>query len=192
LRENILMAETPIAITPPYIVGSEWYLDMLFSFLSCTLSLEGSSISVSIWEISQEETFWESTLLDSLSRQPFSPSSTIGSGYNWDMLFDLMLSRFWTMEIINKHFKPKLCFFHSKSASFRSVQLNPSFWKFHRWMEFIFGYIILIIITYNMTVLIVWNIISLWFMVDCNGCQNRFCVNWNNFKIKRKLSIRET
>jgi len=29
--------------------------------------------------------FWENTLLDSLNRQPFSPPSTVGSGYNLDM-----------------------------------------------------------------------------------------------------------
>jgi len=47
-REDILMAETPIAITPPSTVGSKWYLNMLFSSMSCTFSPDGSSISVSI------------------------------------------------------------------------------------------------------------------------------------------------
>jgi len=47
-REDILMAEHPIAITPPSTVGSERYLDMLFSSMSCTLLPEGFSISVPV------------------------------------------------------------------------------------------------------------------------------------------------
>jgi len=45
-REDILMPETPTAITLPSIVGSEQYLDMFFSSMSCTFSLEESSISI--------------------------------------------------------------------------------------------------------------------------------------------------
>jgi len=47
-REDILMAEHPRAITPPSTVGSERYLDMLFSSMSCTFSPEGFSISVPV------------------------------------------------------------------------------------------------------------------------------------------------
>ena len=118
-REDILMAETPTAITLPSIVGSKQYLDMFFSSMSCTFSLEGSSISVSVWEILREENFWKNTLLNSLSRQLFSPPSTVGSGCNLDMLFVLMLSRFGTVEIRNNHSEQKLCFLHSRSTSFR-------------------------------------------------------------------------
>jgi len=131
-RKDILMAETPTVITPPSTVGFKWYLDVLFSSMSCIFSLERSSISVLVWEISQEEKFWENILLDSLSRQQFFPPSTIGSGYNVDMLFILMLSRFGTVEIRTKHFEHKLCFLHSRFASFRSVWLNLNFWTFHR------------------------------------------------------------
>ena len=45
-REDILMPETPTAITLPSIVGSEQHLDMFFSSMSCTFSLEESSISI--------------------------------------------------------------------------------------------------------------------------------------------------
>jgi hypothetical protein len=62
------MAENPTAITPPSTVGLEQYLDILFSSMSCTVLLEGSSISVPVWEILQEEKFWENKLLDSLRR----------------------------------------------------------------------------------------------------------------------------
>ena len=87
------MAENPTAITSPSTVGSEWYLDMLFSSMSCTFSPEGSFISIPVWEISREKNFCENTLLNSLSSQPFCSSSTSGLGYSLDMLFVLMLSR---------------------------------------------------------------------------------------------------
>jgi len=136
-------------------VGSEQYLNMLFSSMSCTLSPEGLSISVPVWEISQEETFCENTLLDILSRQPFSPPFTVGSGYNLDIVFILILSRFRMVEIKTNHSEQKLYFLHNKSTSFSSVQLNLCFWKFYRWMELIFGYVILLIMNYNLTVWIV-------------------------------------
>jgi hypothetical protein len=166
------MAEIPTAITPPSTIGLERYLDMLFSSISCTLSSEGSSISIPVWEISQEVKFLKNTLLDSLNHQPFSPPSTIGSDYNLDMLFVWMLYRFWMVEIITIYSKKKLCFLHSKSTSFRSVWLNLCVWKFHHWMELIFGYVILIVMNYNLTVWIDCNIIHLVFMVDWNCCQN--------------------
>jgi hypothetical protein len=118
----------------------------LFSSLLCTFSPEGSSISVPIWVISQEDNFRENTLLDSLHRWLFSPLNTVGSSYNLNMLFFLMLSRYWTVEIRNKHLVYKLCFSHSRSTSLRSVRLNPCFWKFHHLMKLIFGYY-----TYNDT-----------------------------------------
>jgi hypothetical protein len=123
------MTIIPTAITPPSTVGLEPYLDMLFSSILCALSLEGSSISVPVWEKLQEENLWENTFLDSLSCQPFSQPSTIGLGYNLDMLFCKMLSRFWMVKIRTNHSKQKLCFLHSKSISFRSVRLNLCFWK---------------------------------------------------------------
>jgi hypothetical protein len=118
----------------------------LFSSLLCTFSPEGSSISVPVWVISQEDNFRENTLLDSLHRWLFSPLNTVGSSYNLNMLFFLMLSRYWTVEIRNKHLVYKLCFSHSRSTSLRSVRLNPCFWKFHHLMKLIFGYY-----TYNDT-----------------------------------------
>jgi len=54
-REDILMAEHPTAITPPSTVGSKWYLDMLFSSMSCTFSPGGLFISIPVWEISREK-----------------------------------------------------------------------------------------------------------------------------------------
>jgi hypothetical protein len=47
-REDILIAKHPTVITPPFTVGSEQYLDMLFSSMSCTFSLEGFSISIPV------------------------------------------------------------------------------------------------------------------------------------------------
>jgi len=185
-REDIWMTETPTTITPFFTVGSKWYLDMSFSSMSCTFSLKGSSISVFVWQISWEEHFWEKyTSGQSLLL-------TIGSGYNLGILVIQSLSKFWTVEIKNKNFEQKLCFLHSRSAIFRSVRLNPSFWKFHRWMKLIFGYVILIRMNYNCTIWIVLNTICLLFMIVWNCYQNWFYVNRNSPKIKRKLSIRET
>jgi len=141
-----LMAKNTIDITPPSTIGSEQYSDTLFSSLLCTFSPEGSSISVPVWVISQEDNFRENTLLDSLRRWLFSPLNTVGSSYNLNILFFLMLSRYWTVEIRNKHLVYKLCFLHSRSTSLRSVRLNPCFWKFHHLMKLIFGYY-----TYNDT-----------------------------------------
>ena len=125
----------------------------------------GSSISVPVWEISWEEDFWENTLLDSLRHWLFSPLAIVWLGYNLDMLFFLMLSIFWTVEIRNKHSVYSLFFSHSRSASLKSIRLNPCFWKFHHLMKLIFGYVILIIMHYNLIVWLVWNIIHLLFMV---------------------------
>jgi hypothetical protein len=47
-REDILMAEHPTAITPPFTVGSERYSDMSFSSMSGTFSPEGFLISVPV------------------------------------------------------------------------------------------------------------------------------------------------
>ena len=64
------MAKNTTVITPSSTVGSKRYLDKLFSSMSCTLSPEGSSISVPVWEISQEENFLENTLRDSFLLRP--------------------------------------------------------------------------------------------------------------------------
>jgi len=82
-REDILMVETTTTITPPSIVRSEWYLDMLFSYMSCTLSPEGSYISVSVWQISRDENVWENTLLDSLYRQLFRFRPPLDRAISW-------------------------------------------------------------------------------------------------------------
>ena len=86
-REDILIAEHPTTITPPSIIRSERYLVMLFSSMLCTFSPEGFSILVPVWEISREENIWKNTLLDSVLCYLFSPSTTVGLGYNLDMLF---------------------------------------------------------------------------------------------------------
>jgi hypothetical protein len=71
------MAKNTTVITPSSTVESKRYLDMLFSSMSCTLSPEGSSILVPVWELSQEENFLENTLRDSFRCRQFSPPTIV-------------------------------------------------------------------------------------------------------------------
>jgi len=118
-REDILMAETLTTITPPSSIGLEQYLDRLFFFMSCTFSLEGSSTSSLCARYCWRNISGKIHFLDNFHRWPFSPLSTVESGYDLDMFFIQIRSRLLTVDIGNKHSEQKLCFLHSRSTSFK-------------------------------------------------------------------------
>jgi hypothetical protein len=106
------------------IFGYVFLLHVLYIFTGGIFYISLRLTDITGWKCLGKYTFGQSL------SPTVSPSSTVGLGYKLDILFVLMLSRFGMVEIRKNHSKQKLCFLHSRSASFRSVRLNLIFWKF--------------------------------------------------------------
>ena len=191
------MVENPTAITPPSTIGSKQYwiscsLPCLVYFHQRDFLYQSQFERYRGRESSGKIHFWTVFVANCYLLWPLLDQAII-----W-MSFFVMLSRFWIVEIINKHSVLKLCFSHSRFASLRSHQVNLYFWKFNHLMKSIFGYVIFIIMHYNLTIWILGILFFLLFMVDWNCCKKWFYVNWmklawkewgNTWFLKAMLSI---